>query len=282
MSGVLVNPIQTTNALGSFFASSDGLIQGTAYDDPAFNFALTQGTWGSTVPAFGGMAISEYITPASANLEPGNASFNILPAVSAATISGLLVFNQAVAMISTPQSTVPIAQQGMSVNYYRTGSNARIAVGVAPSLVSLEGAIISSQVSWDFVGQQLVPYVAAYPANVITAATWASTAGGEATFTTTTAHGVGVGDYFAISGMVPTGYNGVYQALTGTTGSTLVGALVTNPGTATGFGTLVGGGGAFPGRILEIVPSNCLTVSPNAAGSLFNWNPNGACAVVLI
>jgi hypothetical protein len=282
MSGVLVNPIVTTNAPGSFFASSDGLIQGTAYDDPAFNFALCQGTWGASGAAFGGMAISEFITPSGPTLEPGNASLNLQPATAVGNISGLTVFNQAVAMIASPGSTAPKATLGMSVSYYRTGSNARIAVAMAPSLVSLEGAIISSQVSWDFVGQQLVPYVAAYPANVITAASWSATSGGEATFTTTTAHGVGVGDYFAISGMTPSGYNGVYQALTGTTGSTLIGALVTNPGTATTFGTLVAGGGAFPGRIIEICPSNCLTVSVDPTGTLFNWNPNGACAVVLI
>jgi hypothetical protein len=280
MAGIVVNPIVTTNAFGSFFAASDGLIQGTAYDDPAFNFALSQGTWAGTVPAIGGMAISELIPVAGA--QPGNASFNIEPAVSAAGITGLTVFNQAVAMISSPQSTVPQTQQGMSVNYYRLGSNARIAVAMAPSLVSLEGGLISQQVSWDFVGQQLVPYVAAYPANALTGATWASTNGGEATFTTTTAHGVAVGDYFAISGMVPTGYNGVYQALTGTTGSTLIGALATNPGTETTLGTLVAGGGAFPGKILEVVPSNCLTVSVDSTGTLFNWNPNGSCAVVLI
>ena len=74
-----------------------------------------------------------------------------------------------------------------------------------------------------------------WAANALTAATWSS---GEATFTTTTAHGVAVGQWFQVSGMTPTGYNGWYQALAGTTGSTLVAALATNPGAESVLGTL--------------------------------------------
>lgn len=78
-----------------------------------------------------------------------------------------------------------------------------------------------------------------YSANVITAASWASTNGGQVTFTTTTSHSVTVGATFTISGMTPSGYNGSFVAITGTTGSTLVAALATDPGTATVMGTLV-------------------------------------------
>ncbi len=79
-----------------------------------------------------------------------------------------------------------------------------------------------------------------YAANVLTGASWASTSGGQVTFTTTTAHGVTVGATFVISGMTPAGYNGTYAAISGTTGSTLVAALTVNPGTETVLGTLVG------------------------------------------
>lgn len=45
MSSVLtVNPMQTTNALGTFYTKSDGLIQGMALDDPAARYALASGT----------------------------------------------------------------------------------------------------------------------------------------------------------------------------------------------------------------------------------------------
>lgn len=85
------------------------------------------------------------------------------------------------------------------------------------------------------------PAIGVWKANVLTAVAWASdtTYGGKVTATTTTAHGVAVGQWFQISGVTPTGYNGWAQALPGTTGSTLVWALATNPGTETVLGTLV-------------------------------------------
>ncbi len=77
--------------------------------------------------------------------------------------------------------------------------------------------------------------ITAYNANVITAASWSA---GQVTFTTTSGHNVAVGTTFTISGMTPAGYNGSFIAITGTTGSTLVAALVNDPTTATGMGTL--------------------------------------------
>jgi hypothetical protein len=73
------------------------------------------------------------------------------------------------------------------------------------------------------------------PANALTAISWS---GGLVTATTTTAHGVQVGQPVEISGVTPSGYNGTYKAASGTTGSTLVYALTANPGTETGLGTL--------------------------------------------
>ncbi|SUG14610.1 Uncharacterised protein [Salmonella enterica subsp. arizonae] len=46
-SALSVNPMQTTNARGTFYAKSDGLIQGVALDDPAARYALASGTLGS-------------------------------------------------------------------------------------------------------------------------------------------------------------------------------------------------------------------------------------------
>ena len=64
----------------------------------------------------------------------------------------------------------------------------------------------------------------------ITGATWASAGNGQATFTTGAAHGFAPGAVFTVTGMTPSGYNGEYVALAGTTGSTLIGGLYT-PGT---------------------------------------------------
>lgn len=77
--------------------------------------------------------------------------------------------------------------------------------------------------------------------NVLTGLTWASTGGGQITATTTTAHGLIPGSLFVLNGCAPVGYNGVYTAIAGTTGSTLVAALVSNPGAETALGQLAGG-----------------------------------------
>lgn len=71
--------------------------------------------------------------------------------------------------------------------------------------------------------------------------TWQMTAQyGTVTFTTDTDHGVNVGDLFQIAGTTPIEYNTYYEALTGTSGDTLVAYLNENPGVATVLGTLVG------------------------------------------
>lgn len=133
-------------------------------------------------------------------------------------------------MVQTPQSEVPVALSGMSVYFYRLGSGARLAVAVDPALISLAGDIITSQVSWDFGGQKLIAPQAAYAANVVTASSWAATAGGQSSYATTTAHGVGVGIWVTFSGFTPAGYNGTFLTVAGTAGSTLVVANPVNPG----------------------------------------------------
>lgn len=92
------------------------------------------------------------------------------------------------------------------------------------------------------------PAMGVYSANALTAAVYtagnvpggfAPNAVGYVTFTTTTAHGVAVGQWFQISGMSPAGYNGWFQAAPGTTGSTLIGAVYSSLSTETVLGTLV-------------------------------------------
>lgn len=64
MSSVLtVNPMQTTNARGTFYTKSDGLIQGVALDDPAARYALASGTLANseTRPLWGGVAVNELV-----------------------------------------------------------------------------------------------------------------------------------------------------------------------------------------------------------------------------
>lgn len=283
------NPLPTTNASGSFSTESEGYVQGTAQDDPAVRNALAQGYVADIITFFGGMGISEYVPSGVSGSAPMTGFQTALgsglwratnvTANTAKTLTGFTVFNQGHAGITTPQNTVPSYYPGMSANFYRLGSGARIAVKVADSLVDLEGHIISPLVSWDFDAQELVPYVAAYPANVITNATWAANV---VTFTTTSGHGVGVGNVFDISGFTPAAYNGTYVALAGTVGSTLVAALVGDPGADTVQGQLNAGGGALNVRVLDLNIGNSMTVVVDATTGFITWDRSGSTANILI
>lgn len=80
------------------------------------------------------------------------------------------------------------------------------------------------------------PATGVWPSNVLTNLVWAS---GQVTATTTSAHGVAPGQYFTIQGCTPTGYNGTFVALPGSTGTTLIYALATDPGAIAVEGVLL-------------------------------------------
>ena len=80
------------------------------------------------------------------------------------------------------------------------------------------------------------PDYGVWPANVITAL---SQTEGVATATTTTNHGVLPGEYFQLSGNVPTAYNGWFLALAGTATDSLVFNVPSATGAESALGTLV-------------------------------------------
>lgn len=88
----------------------------------------------------------------------------------------------------------------------------------------------------DVVAMVEAPAYGVWAANALTALSWGSN---QINATTTTNHGVAVGQWFQLSGCSPAGYNGWYQAALGTTGGTLVANLANNPGAETVLGTLV-------------------------------------------
>ena len=158
------NYMTSSNSQGLFAdVSSNGLVQGTVYADPAVRYQLRSG-WLSpneTIPMWGGCAIYELVGGVSAGpvkslgLQVGRAT----SLASTLPIAGFSVFDQAYGMVNTPSSPVPTAGSYMQVMSYRLGSGARIAVACDPALVDLYGVKISTQVSWDFVNQLLIPYV---------------------------------------------------------------------------------------------------------------------------
>jgi hypothetical protein len=142
---ISLNPMATTNAKGLFSTNSNGFTQGDALDDPAVKFALAGGTLSTsaTTPLWGGIPIAESI----ADSVLGN---TVLQADGTTAPTGIAVFNQAFAGITTPQSTAPLYSPGMSVNFYRFGSGARIPLALNPASVTLDGDLISTTVYFDY------------------------------------------------------------------------------------------------------------------------------------
>ncbi len=294
------NPYVTTNALGSFSVTAEGYVAGTALNDAAVRNALSGGILASTetIPMFGGVGIFEDVpTPGyptttfpSDTLGPIVGRATTLAAATAGQMVGFSVFDQAHAMVNTPQSPVPVAGNGGAVNYYRFGSGARIAVPCVASLASLEGGPSTAQVSWDFSNQQLVPYEGAFTNVTISGATWASTSGGQVTYTvgTNLTSLLSAGDYVTVTGIISTGgtgvgYNGTFVVVSvGATTVVVTDAQPSSPGTYSSGGILIGGGGVLPVKILDFNFGNSMIPVYNASTGVVTWNRSGNCAVLLI
>lgn len=167
------NPVISTNFPGTFFVSSDGYVQGTFMDDPAVRYALSGGVLASTetLPMFGGVGIKELVPAPVSSSSPADELGTIVGRATAQTnLTGFSVFNQSSNWVQTPQSRVPTAATGMTVNFFRFGSGARIVVAANSTFAAtLEGGSILAQVSWDYTNQVLVTYdsVAALPVKIL-------------------------------------------------------------------------------------------------------------------
>lgn len=286
MANLSLNPMTTTNALGSFSVQSDGYIQGVALDDPANRFNLSSGTVVSTEtkPLWGGLAIAELL--------PGNQSSprgsNIRRAASVAELEGFTVFNQAHNGLTTPQSPVPQFASGMSVSYYRLGSNMRVPLKASAQVVALgtSGASVRTPLAWNFVHDEVTTAAAAgYAGSDIDTAALAY-ASGVATATTASAHGLTAGQYVKISGVVPAAYNGTVVVLSVPSTTTFTYAPATAPsGAATTQGTI----GAvdiaditLPVKLLAVGTENAKTVSYDSTTGFLTWGHNDSIALVLL
>ena len=103
------------------------------------------------------------------------------------------------------------------------------------------------------------------------ALTGISWSGGQITATTASPHNVSVGDTFGIYGVLPTAYNTIYTAVSGTTGSTLVAALASNPGVEIQLGYAVTGSGQ--GQFVGL-NSTLVIHRQNVASEPFAFNYN--------
>ena len=145
---ISLNPMATTNALGLFSTNSNGFTQGDAQDDPAVKFALAGGvlSTAATSPVWGGIPVQEFVPSSNSNV----LGSTLLQATTSAIPQAIVVFNQGFGGITTPSSTAPLYSPGMSVNYYRFGSGARIPLALDPASVTLEGDLISTTVYFNY------------------------------------------------------------------------------------------------------------------------------------
>lgn len=286
MSYLSLNPMATTNALGSFGVQSDGYVQGIALDDPANRFNLSSGTVAATEtkPLWGGVPVAELL--------PGNQSSprgsTIRRAASVAELEGFTVFNQAHNGLTTPQSPVPLYASGMSVSFYRLGSNMRVPLKASAQVVALatSGASVKTALAWDFVNNQLTTAAAAGFAGADIATTDVTYASGVATATTASAHGLTAGQYVKISGVAPSEYNGAVVVLSVPSATTFTYTTATAPG---GAATTQGTIGAvtlsditLPVKVLAVETGNSKTVTYDSSTGFLTWNNNDSCALVLL
>jgi hypothetical protein len=277
------NPNLTTTAKGSFSTASTGLIVGTAYPDPAARYALSGGILLPTdiYPMWGGVAISENI-PQPSVTNPQDALGGLIARTNdLAYLTGFSVFDQNYAGINSPQSPVPQTLSGGLVNFYRLRSGARVALAIDPALVSLEGGLITQQVSWNFEKSQVSAYQAAYAGGAITAGSYVSGTG-VYTFATTAGGTLVPGSSFTVKNADNPTYNGPYTVVTAS--GTSVTATSSKPpptGSATS-GTLSAGGGALPVSILDIEIGNSYVPVYNTTTGALTWNTAGSACVALL
>ncbi|TBH90036.1 hypothetical protein DX867_01345 [Escherichia coli] len=286
MANLSLNPMATTNAAGSFGVQSDGFIQGVALDDPANRFNLASGTVAATEtkPLWGGLPVAELLPGVNSSTRGST----IRRAVSLAELEGFTVFNQAHNGLTTPQSPVPLYASGMSVSFYRLGSNMRVPLKASAQVVALgtAGASVKTPLAWDFVNNQVTTAAAAAFSGADIDTTAVTYSNGVATATTASAHGLTAGQYVKISGVDPAAYNGTVVVLTVPSTTTFTYAPASAPGgSATTQGTIGAVAQAditLPVKVISIESGNSKTVSYDSATGFLTWNNTDSCALVLL
>lgn len=293
----LSTSMRQTNFSGSFGLESTGFIAGFAQQDYVARSTLTGGfvDVSETLPIFGGIAITTMIPGASggprSELGPLiKRAVQIQGAAPAANdLTGFCVFDQAHAMIASPDSAVPQSFDGMSAHFYPLGSGARVVLPISAGLAAaLVGQVPTARVSWDFNAQQLCPLATAGSPVNISGATWANTNGGQATFTVAsdmTAR-LAVGAPVLIASVNPSGYNGTWTILS-INASTIVVSLprATTPGAYVSGGTadeVATATVALPVRIIDTNVGNSIVPVYDSTTGQVNWRTGRSTAVVQI
>ena len=305
------NYMATTNAAGAFTTTTTGWVQGTFIPDPAIRNWLAGGILATTetLPMWGGVGISETFNPnptytnaaGIVTTNPEDSLGGLITratqiATGAGSLTGISVWDQAYGMVISAGNAVPLAGSGMQVNFFRLGSNARICVACAPGLSAIETDPVNQPVSWDFVNQQLIPYIAAYASASVQSATYTSSTGILSLTFASAPFGASIGatadgvvitlSGLTVSAGAASNVNGSFAITsTGTSGTVINVQAVAGLGTITingGTGTLAAGGGALPCKVQSVLVGNSMTVNYNSTTGGTSWNYSGTVAVIQI
>lgn len=172
------NPAQITNAQNTFYATSEGAVQGFFQDDPAIRFQLRSGIVAPSqeTPLWGGMGIA--VNLPTSGVEAGSFKAVLSLASSEANLMGFTVWNQALATILNPSVQNPVPQAGAgngtnpggAINFFLLGSNAQIWVQCSSGVATaLKGGAYDQAVYWDYTNQVLLnsPGGTAIPVEVV-------------------------------------------------------------------------------------------------------------------
>ena len=285
--------VQVGGNSGLFNAYSTGVRQGTAYPDPSTRYRLRMAllAQSETIPMWGGVAVYMNV-PGSQIANVSNPSYALGSICGRAggltgstAIAGFSVFDEAYAMVTSPQSPVPLIGSGGQVNIYPLGSLARIAVACDPSLASLRGGAIGAQVSWDFTNQLLIPFLGTLTIN---SGTYVS-ATGVISLTMSAPVTFSPGDSVTLSSLGGTGafasLNGTWTVLTASGSAVTVQGPIGAGAATISSGSLTVGGAAsaaLPVKVLDVMSQNCETVVYASGPNTASWNYNGSCAIVQI
>ena len=298
VASVTIQPyVQSVGNAGLFSVQASGFRQGTAMADPSTRYRLRAGFLASTetLPMWGGVGVYSDVPGGAVGTvgSPGVPNVALGPILGRAVsltdaskpLAGFSVTDEAYGMITSPQSTVPLAGSGMQVNFYPLGSLARIAVACDPSLVDLRGGPSAPQVSWDFTNQLLVPYLGTL---TISSGTYVS-ATGVITLVMSAPVTFDAGDSVTLSALTGTGafasLDGTWTALTASgTAVTLQGPVAAGAATITGGSATVGGAAsaALPVKVLAIESGNSEVVVYTASTGFAVYNFQGSCALIQI
>lgn len=156
------NPLPTTNAAGTFFASSDGYIAGFLLDDPGLRYQLQSAIVNpaSANLIYGGVAVTTKLANQAAVSALLGKTLDLATAI--ANLTGFATFSQSYAGVQLPQSQVPLYAPGMAINFVEIGSGARIALPISSvNANALLGGQDNAQLSWDYTNQVVIPFTAA-------------------------------------------------------------------------------------------------------------------------